>query len=144
MVWWLNCQGMKNCKSTKSFCLSILTIYTNGCPRKFWHVYWWHVYFFSLRFLNMCGPRTTFYLLRWAGTSGLASYGSGPGCLLSWLWMVNAGLLGFIQSEIFLQMKFIIFQGCSMKQAEFLPKQPVSKNQLFIQPLLPVSECYFT
>ena len=91
----------------------------------------------------MCKPRTAFHLLRWAGPSGLASYGSGSGCLLSWFGMVNADLLGFIQSEIFLQMKFIIFQGCSMKQSAFLPKQPVSKNQLPIQPLLSVPECYF-
>ena len=94
MVWWLNSQGMKNCKSAKSFCLSILTIYTNDCPHKFWHVYCWHVYFFSVKFLNMCKPRTAFHLLIWAGPSGLASYGSGPGCLLSWLGMVNADLLG--------------------------------------------------
>ena len=35
--------------------------------------------------------------------------------------MVNAGWLGSMQSEIFLQMKFIIFQGCPIKQAVFLP-----------------------
>ena len=29
MVWLLNSQGMKNCKSTASFCLSTLTLYTN-------------------------------------------------------------------------------------------------------------------
>ena len=49
--------------------------------------------FFSVRFLNMCQPRTTFYLFWWAGPSGLSFYGSGPACLLSWLEMVNAGWL---------------------------------------------------
>ena len=48
------------------------------------------------------------------------------------LLMVNAGWLGFIQSEIFLQIKFIIFQGCSTKQAAFLPGQLVTYNQLLI------------
>ena len=100
-------------------------------------------FFFSMRFLNMCQPRPTFYLLWWAGPSGLAFYGSGPGCLLNWLMMVNAGWLGSMRSEIFLQMKFIIFQGCSTKQVALLPGQPVPYNQLLIQPLLLVSECYF-
>ena len=41
----LKSQGTKNCKSTESFCLSILTIYRNDLSN-FWHVYWCHVYFF--------------------------------------------------------------------------------------------------
>ena len=45
MVSLLNSQGMKSCKSRESFCLSILTIYTNDWST-FWHVYWCHVYFF--------------------------------------------------------------------------------------------------
>ena len=74
--------------------------------------------------LNMCKPRTTLFLLWRAGPPGLAFYGSGIVCLLCWLGMVNAGWLGSIQSEIFLQMKFIIFQGCPTKQAAFLPRLP--------------------
>ena len=129
MVWLLNSQGMKNSKSIESFCLSILftqivepllTCLLLPCL------------FFFCEILNMCRPRTTFYLLWWAGPFGLAFYGSGPACLLSRLLMVNAGWLGFIQSEIFLQIKFIIFQGCSTKQAAFLPGQPVTYNQLLI------------
>ena len=81
--------------------------------------------FFSLRFLNMWKPRTTFYLLWWANPSGLAFCGCGPACLLSWLGMVKVGWLGSMQSEPFLQMKFIIFQGCSTKQAVFLPGQHI-------------------
>ena len=34
--------------------------------------------------------------------------------------MVNTGWIGSIRSEIFLQMTFIIFQGCLIKQAVFL------------------------
>ena len=60
---------------------------------------------------------------------------SGLACLPSWLGMVNADRLRFTQSEIFLQMKFIIFQGCLTKQAAFLHGQPASYNQLLIQPL---------
>ena len=37
-----------------------------------------------------------------------------------WLGMVNAGWLGSMQSQIFLQMKFIIFQNCPIKQTAFL------------------------
>ena len=33
---------------------------------------------------------------------------------------VNAGWFGSMQSEIFCEMKFIIFQGCFTKQAAFL------------------------
>ena len=47
------------------------------------------------------------------------------------------------RSEIFWQMKFIVFQGCSTKQVAFLPEQPPPFNQLLIQPLLLVPECYF-
>ena len=45
MISLLNSQETKSCKSRKSFCLSILTIYTNDWSI-FWHVYWCHVYFF--------------------------------------------------------------------------------------------------
>ena len=57
--------------------------------------------------------------------------------------MVNAGRLGSIRSEIFLQIKFIIFEGYPTKQAVFLPGHPLPYNQLLIQPHLLVPECYF-
>ena len=90
---------------------------------------------FFARFLNMCKSRTTFCLFWEAGQPGLAFYRSGPACLLSWLGMMNAGWLSSMRSEIFLQMKFIIFQGCPIKLADFLIK-------LLIQSLLLVPECY--
>ena len=89
--------------------------------------------FFSVIFLNMYKPITTCYLYRQAGPSGLAFYGSGPGCLLSWLVMANAGSLSSMRSEIFLHMKFTIFRGCSTKQVAFLPGNPVPQNQLIIE-----------
>ena len=46
---------------------------------------------------------------------GLAFYGSGLACLPSLLGMVNAGWLCSIRPKIFLQIKFIILQGCSTK-----------------------------
>ena len=98
---------------------------------------------FSVRFLNMRKPRTTFHILWWTGLSGLEFYGSGPACLLNWLGMVNADWLGSMRSEIFLQMKSIIFQGFLTKQAAFLPGQPAPYNQLLIQALLLIPECCF-
>ena len=83
--------------------------------------------FFSARFPNMCMPRTTFYLLLQACPPGFAFHGTGLACLPSWLVMVNVGWLCSMRSEIFLQMKFIIFQGCPTKQVAFLPGQPVQR-----------------
>ena len=54
----------------------------------------------------------------------------------------NTGWPGFMRSEIFLQMKFIIFQDFPTKQAAFLPRQPAIYNHLLIQPLLLVPEYY--
>ena len=112
-------------------------------PLKFWHVYCCHVYFFSARFLNMCKLRSTFYLLWWVCPPGLGFYGSGPARLPSWLGMVNADRLGFMQSEIFLKMKFIIFQGCPTKQAAFLPGQSAPYNQLLYSAIFPLSRILF-
>ena len=120
MVWLLNSQGIQNCKSTESFCRSILAIYTNDWST-FWYVYCCCVYFFSGKFLNVCKPRTTTYPLWQPGPPGLAFYGSGLACLPSWLGMVNAGWLCSMRSEIFLQMKFIIFQGCPTKLGQPTP-----------------------
>ena len=141
----INSQGIKFWKSTESFCLSILTIYANDFTQMNLlkvHIFTAAMFFFSMRFLNVCKPRTTFHLLWWAGWSMLAFYGCGPASLLSWLGMVDAGLLGSMRSEIFLQVKFIIFQDCSTKQGAFLPGWPAPYNQLLVQPLLLVAECY--
>ena len=124
MVWLLNSQRMKNCKSTESFCLSKVTIYTNDWFT-FWHVYCYHVYFLSVKFLNLCKPRATFYLLWRAGTLGLAFYGSGLACLQRWLGMVNAGWLGSMRPEIFLHMKFTIFKAASPSRLPFYLGHPL-------------------
>ena len=87
-------------------------------------------FFSSVRFLNMWKPRITFYLLWWAGPPWLTFSGSGLACLPSWLGMLNP--------------TFIIFQGSSTKLAAFLLWQPTLYNQLLIQPLLLVPECYFS
>ena len=103
MVSLLNSQGMKNCKSTESFCLSILTIYTNDWS-PFWHVYCYHVYFFFCEISKYVQAKNRLAHLDWHFRSGLA-------CLPSWLGLMNTGWLGSIQSDIFLQMKFIIFKA---------------------------------
>ena len=119
MVWLLNSQGMKNCKSTESFCRSILAIYTNDWST-FWLVYCSYIYFFSGKFLKVRRPRTTTYPLRQPGPAGLTFYGSELACLPSCLGMVYAGWLYSMRSEIFLQMKLIIFQGCPTKLLFYL------------------------
>ena len=70
MVWLLNSEGMKKCKSTESFCHSILAVYTNDWST-FWDVYCCFV-FFSGKLLNVCKLRTTFYALWQPGPPGLA------------------------------------------------------------------------
>ena len=140
MVWLLNFQGMENCQSIELF-------------SAYYYLHKWLVYlnfdmftaamFFFCKILNMCESRATFDLLWWASPPRLAFYRSGPACLLSWLGMMNAGWLGSIRSEIFLQMKFIIFQGHTTKQAAFLPRQSIPYTQLHSQPILLVPEGYF-
>ena len=129
MVWLLNSQGMKNCKSTESFCRSILAIYTNDWST-FWYVYCCYVYFFSGKFLNVCKPRTTTYPLWQPGLPGLVFYRSGLACLPSWLGMVNAGWLCSMRSEIFLKMKFIIFQGCPTKLGQSAPYSATLNHEI--------------
>ena len=96
MVWLLNSQATKNCKSTESFCLSILTIYTNIGP--FLTCLLLPFLFISARFLNICKPRTTFHLLWRAGPPELAFYGSGLAFLQAgWEWWMQAGLVPYNQ-----------------------------------------------
>ena len=86
--------------------------------------------FFPSRFLNMCKPRTTFYVPRDAGPPRVALYGSGPKHLPSRLGMIDEGWLASIQSEVFSQVKFIIFQGCPTNQASFLPGYSAPYNNV--------------
>ena len=118
MVWFFNSQGTKHCKSTEPFCLSILFRHMIG-PLTFWRLLL-PCTFFSTRSLNMCKPNTTSYLLWQVSPPGLAFYGSGPAHVLSWLGVISAGWFGSMLSEMFLQMKLIIFQGCPTKRAAFL------------------------
>ena len=133
MVSLLNSQGMKSCKSRESFCLSILTIYTNDWST-FWHIYWSYI-FSSVRFLNMCKARTGWpasirFLWKWASKPAeLAGDGE---CRLTQFHPIR----NFLANEIYL------FQGCPIKQAVFLPRQPAPYNQLLIHSLLFVPECY--
>ena len=94
---------MKICKSRESFCLSIVTIYTNDCST-FWHVYWCHVYFF-LWDSYICANQEQ------AGPPRSGFYESGLPSLPSWLGMVNAGWLGSIRSKIFLEWNLSFFKA---------------------------------
>ena len=127
MVWLLNSDGMKTWKSTESFCLSILTIFTND-----WS--WIDMFtvgmfiFYSATLMNRCKPRTGWFtsigiLWKWARNRAKQA---GDG---------QCRRLGYIRSKLFLKMKVIIFQWCAIKQAVFLLGQPAPYNQLLIQPL---------
>ena len=78
----------------------------------------------------MCKPTTTFYALRDAGPPRVAFYGRGPAHLPSQLGMIDEGWLGSIQSEVFSQVKFIIFQGCPTNQSSFLPGYSAPYNNV--------------
>ena len=126
MVWLLNSQRTKHCKSAESFCLKIL--FTQMIvPFTFWQLLL-PITFFSARFLNMCKPRTTPYLMWQVSPPGLAFYGSGPAHLSSSLGMMSAGCFASLPSEMFLQIKLISFQGCPTKQAAFLHGQSAPHN----------------
>ena len=117
--------------SVSAYCLHKLLVYLN-----FDMFTVAMVIFFSVIFLNICKPRTTFYLLLGACQSGLAFYGKGPAHLPSWLGMMNTGWLSSMRSEVPLQMKFIIFQGCPTKRGASLLGQPAAYNQFLIQLVL--------
>ena len=73
------------------------------------------IFFVCGKFLDVRMPRTTTYPLWRPGPPGLTFYGSGLACLPSWVGMVNPGWICSMRSEIFLQMKLIIFWGCPTK-----------------------------
>ena len=113
MGWLLNSQGMKYCKSTEWFFLTILTIYTNDWSPVFYMFTAIMFIFSSAKFPGMCKPRTGWPTLIDILWSRLA-------CLPSWLiHMVNTGWLGSIRSEVFLQMKFIIFKAVLSNRLTF-------------------------
>ena len=117
MVWLLNCQEMKNCKST------VLSQHTNylhkWCGPLFDRLTATVFIFSSARFLNMCKPRTSWLTSTDILWSVLA-------CLPSWLGMMNTGWLGSTWSETFLQMKFIIFKAVPSNSMPFYLGRPLN------------------
>ena len=109
------------------------TIYTND---QLLDMFTGAMFIFSfVRFVNMCEPRTGWptsigILWKWASESAKLA-GDGE-CRLTRFQLIR----NFLANKIYL------FQGCPIKQAVFLPGQPAPYNQLFIQPLLLVPECY--
>ena len=85
--------------------------------------------FSSARFLIMCKPKTG-----WSTSIGILRKSGDSECRLTWFDLIRNFLL---------QIKFIIFQGCPIKQVVYLPGHPTPYNQLLIQPLLLVPECCF-
>ena len=74
--------------------------------------------FSSVRFLNMCKPRTG-----WPTSTDILW--SGLACLPNWLAIMNTGWAGSIGSEIFLQMKFIIFKAVTSNMLSFYLGSPL-------------------
>ena len=72
----------------------------------------------SARFLNMCKPR-----MGWP--TSIDILWSGLACLPRWLGMMNAGWLGSIRSEIYLQMRFIIFKAVPSNRLPFYLGSPL-------------------
>ena len=117
MVWLLNSQGTKHCKSTESFCLSTLFTWMIG-PLTTWCLLL-PCPFFLTRFLNMCKPRTASYLLWQVSPPRLTFYGSGPAHVSNWLGMMNAGWLSSMLPEMLLQMELIIFKDVPPNRLTF-------------------------
>ena len=103
------------------------TIYTNDWS-PFWLVYCYRVYFFFCEITKHMQPKNRLVYLDWhfiecaSMLTKLAGYD-------------EYRLTGFHPIRIFLANKIHHFQGCLIKQAAFLPGQPVPCNQLLIQPL---------
>ena len=74
--------------------------------------------FSSARFINMCKLRTGW-------STSIDILWSGLACLPSWLSMMNTGWLGFIRSEIFLHIKFIIFKAVPSNWLPFYLGSPL-------------------
>ena len=74
--------------------------------------------FSSVRFLNICKPRTG-----WPTSTDILW--SELACLPTWLAIMNTGWAGSIRSEVFLQMKFIIFKAVSSKMLSFYLGSPL-------------------
>ena len=107
MIWSLNFRKMKSCKNTKSFFLNILTIYTNNLPT-YVLPYLLLPRFFSGRFLNSEQHSILFDVL------------ARLDCNYMEVRMMKVGSLNFIWTEVFSQMKFIIFPGFPTKRAVLL------------------------
>ena len=137
-----NCWTLKEWKTAKIQNHSVFLLFTQMIDPLF-DMFTAALFIFSTTFLYMCKPRTTFCLFWWDGLNGLAFYERGLACLPSCVRMLKADWLGSMWSKIFLQMKFINFQGFFTKQVAFLPGQPTPYNQLLIQPLLLFPEWYF-
>ena len=90
---------MKNYKSTESLCFSFLFTQMIGLLfdmlLSFLLLFLFLLFYFFAGFVNMCKPRTVFYLLSRAGPPGLAYYGSGLVCFRAgWgCWMHDGSVL---------------------------------------------------
>ena len=97
------------------------------------------VFFFSERFLSMCKPRTTFYLFEGLAhldgdfmDVGQHTYGA------AWGWWIRFSSVPWDQ-KFSCRWNLSFFKAIPLKRTPFFPPY----NQLLIQPVLLVPECYF-
>ena len=118
IVWLLSSQGMKNCKNTKSLCLSILTIYKNDWSN-FWYVYCYHVYFFFYEIPKYVQTKNRLAHLHWHFMEWASMLTK------LWLGMINTDWPGSILSEISLERKFIFFNDVRSSRLPFYLGSPL-------------------
>ena len=110
---------------------------------KYWSTFWQCLLLPCLFFFCEIPKYVLSKHLWWAGPPGLAFYGSGLACLLSWLDMINAGWLSSMQSEFCCKWNLSFFKAVPPSRLLFYLGIPLHIISSFIQPLLLVPECYF-
>ena len=141
MVWLLNSQGTKHCKSKESFSLSILFTQMID-PLTFWRLLLPCTFFLTI-FLSMCKPRTTSYLICQFSPPGLVFYGSGPAnvsMMSIWEWWVQADLVPCHQKCSCKWNKWF-FRAFRPSRLPFYIGSPL--HIILIKPHLLVPEYYF-
>ena len=95
--------------------------------------------FFSERFLNMCKPRTTFYLFEGlANLDGHFMDVDQHTYRAAWGWWIQFGSVPWDQ-QFSCRWNLWFFKAIPLNRTPFYPPY----NQLLIQPVLFVPECYF-
>ena len=96
---------------------------------------------FSARLVNMCKPRAIFCFLLLAYLDWHFMEVEEQAYQAGWGWWMQVGSVPCDQKFSY-KWNLSLFKIAPTKQADFLPGQPASYNQLLIYPVLHVPECY--